>query len=153
MHLPANKGLKLGTALIVIGAGMFLANRLIIPKPELPPVAQPLAAPPVVEVAKSSLSWDNDHFNDKDGKPFTGIAVAQYPDGKLKQRWGFNNGKWHGLVEEFLPTGQQSVATHFENGERQGESTYWNPDGSVQKKQWFEKGTLIKQEPPDHSKP
>ena len=159
MHLPTHKGTKLGLALIVIGAGMFLVNRLIIPKPEaeLRPVtsaAAPAASTPAAEpeISKKLLKWDADHFN-KDDKPFTGVAVESYPDGKLKQRWRFKEGKWHGLVEEYYPTGLQSVATNFDNGDRQGESTYWNPDGTVQKKQWFEKGTLVKEEKPEHNKP
>jgi antitoxin component YwqK of YwqJK toxin-antitoxin module len=104
---------------------------------------------PVAEVDRKSLAWAVDHFESAK-KPFTGVAIDRYPDGKLKQRWPMVDGKWHGLVEEWDASGQQRVATNFDHGQRNGENTYWNPDGTVQKKQLFDHDQLLKEEKPPH---
>lgn len=146
MHVPTHKGLKILVAVGVIGMGMYVANHLIRATPEQP-AAKPLEV--LVEVPRKSLKWDADHFT-YEGKPFTGIATEFHPDGKPKQRWSMKDGKWHGLVQEWYPSGQQSVATNFLEGKRHGENSYFNPDGTVQKKQLWDNDTLLKDEHPPH---
>jgi hypothetical protein len=130
---------------------MFLINRFLPLKEErstpanTAPVEPTVATAAVREVPRQALAWVADHF-EYEHTPFTGLAVERWPNGKLKQRWPMEDGKWHGLVEEWDASGQQRVATNFDHGARNGKNTYWNPDGSVQKMQLFDHNNLRSEE-------
>ena len=144
MYLPAHKGLKILVTIALLGVGMFVLNQLRRPVQEAPPPAPPA---PLEEVTRKQLAWEDDRFT-RDGKPFTGILLDSYPDGKRKQRYQMKDGQNHGLTEEWYENGQQSTSTHWENGQRHGENVYWNPDGTVQKKQLWEHGKMLREEHP-----
>lgn len=146
MHLPTRKGLKILLGIGLLGLGMYVLNHLKHPVTEVLPAPAPVV---LEEVPRKALGWEDDHYT-KDGQPFTGILVENYPDGKPKQHWPMKNGFSHGLVEEWYPNGQQSVATHWEDGQRHGENLYWNPDGTVQKKQLWDHGKVLSDEHPPH---
>ena len=75
--------------------------------------------PEPIEVDYDALVWKNDIYLLAD-TPFTGTARATHPDGKPKAEYPFVAGRFHGVVREWWENGQQSVETHFENGQRHG---------------------------------
>ena len=78
-----------------------------------------------------------------EGKPFTGTTVRRHrKSGAVLARFPCREGRLHGLVEEWYTNGVQSVSTAFAAGRRDGPSTYWNPDGTVLKRQLWAGGQL-----------
>lgn len=43
--------------------------------------------------------------------PFSGIAESRYPNGNLRCRFQFQNGKQHGEAEEYFPSGSKRSLT------------------------------------------
>ncbi len=89
------------------------------------------------EADYGALEWKDDVYL-LNGKPFTGIARAEYDDGTPKGEYPFKQGRFHGVVQEWWENGQQSTETHFENGQRHGSNRYWSPEGKLTKEQVYD---------------
>ena len=102
--------------------------------------------PPVLaggEVDYRQIDMQDDLYL-REGKPFTGTAVRLHrKSGAVLALFPCREGRLHGVVEEWYTNGVQSVSTVFTAGRRDGKSTYWNPDGSVLKRQVWAGGRLI----------
>ncbi len=107
--------------------------------------APPPAAAGAVDYAK--LDWKNELFV-FEGKAFTGIAEQKFRDGKLKARYGYLEGRIHGLVEEWYANGQKSTETNFEKNQRHGANTYWDQSGKVIKRQRWDHDKLVESSDP-----
>lgn len=137
-------------------AALAAAGLMVLPAPGAPPpAAGPAAAtasaltndiPGAVDYAK--LDWKDDVFY-LDGKAFTGTSVQRHKKtGALKCRYEFVDGRIHGLVEEWWPSGQRSTETHFAKGARHGTNTYWDAEGKQIKQQVWKDGVLVQSSDP-----
>ena len=89
-------------------------------------------------------------------KPFTGVAVRKYANGKKMGEVTFKDGKQHGLSTSWHENGQKAEEATFkdgtgrgtrwyENGQKRGEATF--KDGEmISEKEWDKDGNLIKEE-------
>jgi antitoxin component YwqK of YwqJK toxin-antitoxin module len=134
----------MGVFLAVAGAS---CNRTPTPPPETPS-ATAEAAQPKIELAVSyaDLGYAGGLFTYAN-QPFTGTTEENYPnDGPLKSRYGFKNGVYHGVVEEWYENGNKKTQTHYVDGLHEGENRYWNRDGSPQSKKIWKADVLISEE-------
>ncbi len=94
-------------------------------------------------VAYADLEWKDDVYF-MDGKPYSGMATAEYSVGHPKGEYPFLDGKMHGLVREWWENGQPSVETNFDKGQRHGSNKYWRKDGSLMKEQIYDHDQAVK---------
>lgn len=97
-------------------------------------------------------------------QPFSGVVTETYPNGQVKAKteyyqgrehgtswmwyedgrplWGrrYQNGKKHGQHEGRWPNGQQKFLYHFANGEHEGEARDWYASGQLAQCYQYEKG-------------
>jgi antitoxin component YwqK of YwqJK toxin-antitoxin module len=76
--------------------------------------------------------------------PFTGIVELKYPDGNLKAKGEFVEGKADGLHEEWYQNGQLKAKGEFVLGQEEGVFTEWNEDGTVKRKILYKNGRISK---------
>ncbi|HYF36956.1 MAG TPA: hypothetical protein VD994_16785 [Prosthecobacter sp.] len=94
------------------------------------------------EVPYAKLQWKNDIYL-WEGKPFTGVAKDQHPDGKPKGEYPFKEGKLHGVVREWWDNGQLSTETNFDDGQRHGLNRYWSKAGNLMKEQLYDRDKSV----------
>jgi antitoxin component YwqK of YwqJK toxin-antitoxin module len=88
------------------------------------------------------------------GKPFSGVAYENYPDGSLRSEVEFKDGQASGITREFSPSGvligekatainayHGSVREWYPSGQRKTEGTY-EYGICLWKKEWRETGEL-----------
>jgi antitoxin component YwqK of YwqJK toxin-antitoxin module len=63
-------------------------------------------------------------------KPFSGLMVDFYPDGKKRSRSGISNGLLNGISEGWHTNGQLEVREQFREGLSHGLRTKWYPTGA-----------------------
>lgn len=100
-------------------------------------------SPKVPTAAYSDLEWKDDVFF-LAGKPFSGVATAEYSPGKPKGEYPLKSGRLHGLVKEWWENAQPSVETNFDNGQRHGSNKYWRKDGTLMKEQIYDHDNPVK---------
>lgn len=93
-------------------------------------------------VSYKSLQYEGERFF-RAGAPYTGEAIQTNRQGRLVARRMFKDGRFHGRTEEFATNGQLIVQCDFADGQRSGTNTYWNPDGSLLKRQVWDHGRLV----------
>jgi hypothetical protein len=91
---------------------------------------------PIEVVDYEDLTWKDDLFM-WEGRPFTGLALANHPNGRAKASYPLRDGKLHGRVQEWWDNGKLSTETHFENGKRHGSNNYWSREGQWIKQQQY----------------
>lgn len=94
-------------------------------------------------VAYADLEWKDDVYY-KDGKPFSGVATAEYSAGHPKGEYPLMDGRMHGVVREWWENGQPSVETSFDMGQRNGSNKYWRKDGTIMKEQIYDHDKPVK---------
>ena len=77
-----------------------------------------------------------------------GIWEQYYLDGKLKLRGGYKAGEKQGLFKTYYNSGKLMMEGQYAMGHQDGTWTYYTENGSVLKKEFYEKGNLLKTEPP-----
>jgi antitoxin component YwqK of YwqJK toxin-antitoxin module len=73
-------------------------------------------------------------------KPFTGIAVAYWPNRKKKEAHEFLNGKQHGKSTFWYENGKKSQEDEYRNGIRHGRLTMWYENGQKQAEGEYREG-------------
>lgn len=63
-------------------------------------------------------------------QPFTGIAIANFPNGSKQHRIPIKNGKAHGTAREWSPEGQKLLEIVYVNGKREGRERQYYDDGT-----------------------
>jgi len=85
------------------------------------------------EVAKVVVDWDQleerDDLQYFEGKPFTGVAVAKYPNGKKEGEAAFKDGKMDGLATFWYENGQKEEEATWKDGKSHGLLTGWYENG------------------------
>ncbi len=76
-----------------------------------------------------------------------GLWEQYYSDGKLRLRSAFKAGEKSGAVKTFYNSGEVMMEGKYLQGHPEGEWTYYDPNGSVRKKEFYQKGILLKTEP------
>lgn len=76
------------------------------------------------------------------GTAYQGIA-AKYRNQEITAIYELRDGKMHGTFKEFYPGGQLKTSTHYEDGRRDGECTYWYADGKKEAFMIYEAGFLV----------
>lgn len=94
------------------------------------------------EVAYKDLGWEKDLYT-LNGKPFTGVGLDTFKDGKPKSRWEIKDGMLHGVVREWHDNGQLMVETHYADNKRHGLNRYWSKEGQLFKEQVYEHGNSV----------
>jgi antitoxin component YwqK of YwqJK toxin-antitoxin module len=107
--------------------------------------------PAGVVVRYEDLVWKNDVYFHA-GQPFTGLATAAHGDGKPKGEYPFVAGRFHGVVREWWENGVQAVETHFEEGKRHGNNTYWDQTGRLTKEQVYDHDHSVSEKVYPHEK-
>ncbi|PTL76556.1 toxin-antitoxin system YwqK family antitoxin [Vitiosangium sp. GDMCC 1.1324] len=91
-----------------------------------------------------------------EGKPFTGIAVEFFPDGKLQSEVPHLDGVEHGLKRAWYPSGQLGKEANLWYGSLHGYLRKWDEQGrlihemlgelgvGIAEKRWDEQGRLIR---------
>lgn len=95
------------------------------------------------EVPYADLEYGKGQLYYRDGEPFSGTATESHPNGQPSKRYGFREGRLHGLVREWSESGVLTVETHFRDGVRHGKNTYWAPDGALLKEQVYDAGKVV----------
>jgi len=103
---------------------------------------EPLAAAKLT-VPYSELGYESDGTYSLRGRAFNGVATESHKNGKVSKHYEFKDGVFHGKTEEFYEDGTPMTLTHWDKGQRHGENTYWESDGSVQKKQVYDHDVVI----------
>jgi len=89
---------------------------------------------------------------DKSNKPFTGIIITKFIDGKISDRSEYKNGLTNNLSMTFHPTGNPKYKGKFIDGKPIGIHTYTDDNGIMKSyddydknihKKWDENGKLI----------
>lgn len=94
---------------------------------------------PQIEVDVNNL--EDDHYGFfQDGKPFTGIAVSYYSNGKIESRRPYLNGMPHGLCQWWYENGQLSKEWTSFRGMGHGWATDWHENGKIAKRRYAEFG-------------
>jgi antitoxin component YwqK of YwqJK toxin-antitoxin module len=87
---------------------------------------------PAVEAPKVVVDWD--HLEERDGldyfegKPFTGVAVMKWPNGKKDAEANYRDGKWHGMVARWQRNGQKLREGNWKDGKLMT-ATVWKHNG------------------------
>lgn len=123
MRLPAHKGRKQLLAILAVCLLVWMGTRFLS-RPVLPP---PAAAP--IPLAALTIS-EGIHWHD--GVPFSGVAADYFPNGQMRQRSRFQDGRLTGSEEEWWENGRPRRTTDYRLGRRHGQNTCWNSDGSLQ---------------------
>ncbi len=83
--------------------------------------------------------------NWKDGK-MDGKWQQFYTDGKIKIQGNYKDGLRDGQVKTFFDSGQVMMDGQYSQGDPSGTWFYYNEKGEMLKKEYYEKGKLIKTE-------
>lgn len=90
------------------------------------------------------------------GKPFTGVAIEYFPDGKLQSEVPHIDGLEHGLKRAWYPSGQLRKEANLWYGSLHGHLREWDEQGrlisemigelgvGVAERRWDEQGRLVK---------
>lgn len=97
------------------------------------------------------LIYTSEHVFVDDGGPFSGDAEELFPNGNVRCRFQFLNGKEHGVVEEFFSSGARKKCTPYSHGSIHGRETEWYEDGTVKAERDVEFGIQIRSREFDHS--
>ena len=62
--------------------------------------------------------------------PFTGKAVAKWPDGEKMTEISYKDGKLHGLKSDWYYNGQKLMEINYKHGKFHGLWTDWNMNGT-----------------------
>jgi len=89
--------------------------------------------------------------------PYSGYTVEEGPEGRLRERAGFLDGRRQGLRERWYADGTVSARTPYLDGRRHGVARTWWEDGTLRSKttlvhgvphgtqlQWYRSGALFK---------
>lgn len=77
------------------------------------------------------------------GDPFEGIAFYLRTDGTIESEVAFVDGVQWGLFTDFHPNGSPSRHGNIKNGVFHGEFTYFDGNGKMSKKEFYEHGILL----------
>ena len=73
-------------------------------------------------------------------KPFSGIAVMNWPSGAVKQKATFVDGVGNGLAEAWHENGKKWLTFTLKKNEREGWTTEWDKTGKLVSKKYFKNG-------------
>ena len=95
------------------------------------------------EVSIKSLQKRGEHGNQlyylpNQDVPFTGKAVAKWPDGQMKTQISYKDGKRHGLKSHWYESGQKLSEINYKYGKHHGPLTVWYENG-----QWMRSGNHV----------
>ena len=95
------------------------------------------------EVSIKSLQKRGEHGNQlyylpNQDVPFTGKAVAKWPDGQMKTQISYKDGKRHGLKAHWYESGQKLSEINYKYGKHHGPLTVWYENG-----QWMRSGNHV----------
>ena len=91
------------------------------------------------EVSIKSLQKRGEHGNQlyylpNQDVPFTGQAVAKWPDGKKMTEISYKDGKRHGLKAHWFESGQKLSEINYKYGKRHGLLSMWYENGQWRRK-------------------
>ena len=130
-----------------------LAAKLRVEKSKAREPATKVEAPKVVVYGQAQLER-RDGLRYFEGKPFTGVAVYKYENGKKKKREAtFKDGDYDGLYTVWYENGQKELEKtykdgledglwtwYYENGQKKEESTYKDGMPISRRKYWDKDG-------------
>lgn len=67
----------------------------------------------------------------KDGKPFTGIAIDRFTDGRLARMLTLRKGLQHGNTYLWYPDGSPQMSATYRKGQLQGRFLGWYQSGGI----------------------
>ena len=70
--------------------------------------------------------------------PFTGKAVANWPNGQKMTEISYKDGKWHGLKAHWFESGRKLSEINYKHGKYHGPLNMWYENG-----QWRRKGNHV----------
>ena len=73
-------------------------------------------------------------------KPFSGMISEEYPNGNLKYRKRFKDGKYNGSVVEFYENGKKKVESTYDMGKRKELYSEWYDNGQQKVRAFYTKG-------------
>ena len=92
-------------------------------------------------VYRDSLSFRVEEFTVHAGLQ-NGDLTSFYPNGQLKSRKFYKDGKLNGLVEYFTETGLRMASFNFSAGKKAGNQYKYYPSGILEEVTFFDKGVL-----------
>ena len=66
--------------------------------------------------------------------PFSGKAVAKWPDGQMMTKITYKDGKRHGLKAHWYESGQKLSEINYKHGKYHGPLTVWYENGQLRRK-------------------
>lgn len=108
-----------------------------------------------IRVNENALSYDNEDALLYEGKLFTGIGYAEYPDGTLRREVKYVRGFPQGVCHEWHKNGQLRKEWYAEPSVAPSKTTEWYEDGHIKSscirehgieleyKEWDKEGNLI----------
>ena len=102
-------------------------------------VSLPLLGVESKEVSIKSLQKRGEHGNQlyylpNQDVPFTGKAVAKWPDGQKMTEISYKDGKRHGLKAHWYESGQKLSEINYKHGKYHGPLTMWYENGQLRRK-------------------
>jgi antitoxin component YwqK of YwqJK toxin-antitoxin module len=120
-----------------------LATKLRVQKSTVQkPGTNVLVEAPKVVVDLDQLEPRDDLMYFKE-KPFTGVGVRKYPNGKKEGEFPFKDGKAHGLLTGWYENGKKHSEATLKDGKRHGLFTQWYENGQKKEEGTFKDGKLI----------
>jgi hypothetical protein len=95
-------------------------------------------------VQYDDLEVGDDQLMFWEGRPFSGFAVENYPDGNLQSETSFVNGLQEGVSRVWHPNGQLAEEALSWKGVRHGRSAAWTADGKPLNEEVYELGALVR---------
>lgn len=89
------------------------------------------------------LMYTDEHVFVHDGLPFTGTAEERFPNGSVRCRFQFLDGKEHGVVEEYFSSGARKKCVPYLHGSVNGREFEWHESGAVKLEREVEFGIQI----------
>ena len=105
-------------------------------------------------VSEGSLEYVNGHYF-LDDEPFTGVGVAQHPDGWLQVEIEYKYGLKWGMQREWFAPDQLLTEAELQSGVVHGKRRFWHRNGklaeegeyefgvTLRRKKWDEDGKLV----------
>jgi antitoxin component YwqK of YwqJK toxin-antitoxin module len=98
----------------------------------------------MIRVNFDNLDYTDEGLHVWQGKPFTGIAYENFPNGQRQSEVTFIDGIKNGTTREWYPSGHLETEQHIVHGSKHGECREWFENGQLKIETTYEFGILVR---------
>ena len=104
----------------------------------------PVFAETAVKLSELECSAPNEHYHrnhcSSSGQPFSGVAERKNQANVLIHQAVYRNGKLHGVIKDWFPSGQLQLQTRYAEGVLNGTQQRWHPNGQNAERVGYKNG-------------